>query len=306
MNSSLRDKYYTIKLILAFGAIYLIWGTNYLANAIALKSFSPFVLVTCRYFIAGCILAIYAFYKNLTWPCRHDSIVIGISGILMLGLGSGMVALAQLYISSGYAAAVTATGSLWFVILDRKRWPYYFSNPYVIGGLVAGLGGIIYFSYLTNKPGGMRNWLGTIIILAAAVIWVVGALFMQYNMKGRSSTVTTTAIQLFAASGISSIAALIRGEWFDLRLNMVSQGSWLALSYLVIMGSLIAFSAYNWLIRVQPPAVVSTHSYVNPIVAIFTGWLFVGEQVTTEQSVVYAGVLLSVLVVQLKKPKFYN
>jgi len=303
MNSSIKDKYYFIKLTLAFGAIYIFWGTNYLGNAIALKSFSPFVLVTSRYFFAGCILAIYAFYKKLTWPSRHDIKVMGVSGILMLGLGSGMVALAQLYISSGYAAAVTATESLWFVILDRKRWPYYFSNPYIIGGLVAGLGGIFYFSYLTNKPGEVRNWLGTIIILAGAIIWVAGALFMQYNLKGKSSTVTTTAIQLFAASGISSIVALFRGEWSDLRLNQVSQESWAALFYLVVLGSLIAFSAYNWLIRVQPPAVVSTHAYVNPIVAIFAGWLFEGERITIEQSVVYAGVLLSVLVVQWKKPK---
>ena len=301
-----RKRYSKILILLAFCAIYFVWGTTYLANLFALKGFPPFILAVFRYLSAGILLALYAVFSGLRWPDASDFKTLAISGIMMLVGGSGLVAYAQLYIGSGYAAAIIATEPLWFVLLDRKRFKMYFSRIWILIGLVVGFAGIAWYSFFSPESAnatGSSHWSGTILLMLGSVFWVLGALYADRHLKADSPNVTGTAIQLFAASGISVVIAFFRDEWTDFTWTGISTEGWAGFGYLVVMGSVVAFLAFNLLIKAQPPAIVSTHTYVNPVVAIFMGWLIVGEKISLTQGLGLAGVFVGVLLIQLNKPK---
>lgn len=148
-----------------------------------------------------------------------------------------------------------------------------------------------------------QHWIGTILLVLASMFWVVGTLYGNNSIEEGTSNITGSAIQLLASSLIAAIMAAIRGECTSFEISAVTTKGWAGLAYLIVMGSLVAFLAFNWLVRVQPPAIVSTHTFVNPVVAIFMGWLIVGEKISTLQMIALTGVLISVLIIQLKKPK---
>ncbi|RZM30576.1 MAG: EamA family transporter [Pedobacter sp.] len=295
-----------ILVILAFFAVYFIWGTTYLANTFALKGFPPFLLAAFRYLAAATLLAAYATARGLTWPSMRESGPLSISGILMLVGGSGIVVFAQQYINSGYAAAIVATEPLWFIIFDRSRWKLYLSNKWVLAGLAIGFGGIGWFSLLSSSSQGNattnNHWLGTALLLLSSMLWVMGTLYGNRVKKPSASNLTRSAVQLLAASIVSLALALFRGELANWNISSVTAQGWGGLGYLVVMGSLVAFLAFNWLVKVQPPAVVSTHTFVNPMVALLMGWLIASEQVQYRQLIAFVVVLLGVLIIQLKKP----
>jgi drug/metabolite transporter (DMT)-like permease len=301
-----KDIRYRILVALAFIAIYFVWGTTYLANTIALRGFPPFLLAVFRYAAAGLLLAAYAVFTGIKWPTLHEIRTLSISGVLMLVGGSGIVVFAQQYIGSGYAAAIVATEPLWFILFDRKRWQLYFSNPWILTGLALGFAGIVWFSFLStssNDPvNGNEHWIGTGLLLLASVLWVVGTLYGNKSFNSGTSNITGSSIQLFAAAIVSLLIAILWGESSRLKLNAIPTEGWIGLAYLVIMGSLVAFLAFNWLIKVQPPAIVSTHTFINPIVAIFMGWAILNEQVQFLQIVAFLIVMIGVVIIQLKKP----
>lgn len=286
----------------AFTAIYFVWGTTYLANLFALKGLPPFGISCFRYLGAGIVLAIWIKYKKLPLPDRHSFKVLCISGILMLVGGSGLIVFAEQYIKSGYAAALVATEPLWFVLFDRKRWAFYFSNWLIVSGLLLGFAGITLFACFAPAGGAADGqWThlvgGTLIVLLSAILWVCGTLYANAHLPEGSSNITNTGIQLLAAGVFSGLVALARGEWSTFSFSAVSMEAWGGWLYLMVMGSLVAYLAFTWLVTVQPPAIVSTHTFVNPVVAIVMGWLIADEQVTTKQvialSIAFAGVLLA-------------
>lgn len=294
-----------ILVILAFFSVYFIWGTTYLAAAFALKGFPPFLLAMFRYAIAGILLTVYAASRGLRFPAGKELRVLSISGILMLVGGSGLVIFAQLYIVSGYAAAIIATEPLWFILFDRKRWKVYFGNPWILFGLVVGFAGVACFSFLApaENAAASQHWIGTTILVLASILWVVGTLYASSSFSEGTSNTTGSAVQLFAAAAVSLLIGSFRGEWAGFDLGEISAAAWSGLAYLVIMGSLVAFLAYNWLVKVQPPAIVSTHTFVNPVVAIFMGWLVAHEKVSFAQLMALLAVLVGVVIIQLKKPR---
>jgi len=289
----------------AFFAIYFVWGTTYLANLFALESIGPFILSCLRYIIAGLLLAGWSVLKKLSWPDLSMIKVLAISGTIMLVGGSGLVVFAEQYISSGYAAVIIATEPLWFVILDKKRWKFYFSDTRVISGLLIGFAGVALFSYLSpvGNPAeeNSHKLMGTIIVLISAVLWVSGTLYANKRIKSGSANFTNTSIQLLSAGLVSGLIAIGTGEWSTFSVNEVSAKAWGGLGFLVIMGSLVAYLAFNWLITVKSPAIVSTHTYVNPIVAIFIGWLLANERIAFNQIIALGIVLIGVILTQLSK-----
>ncbi|MGH2622901.1 MAG: EamA family transporter, partial [Sphingobacterium sp.] len=197
-------------LILAYLAIYVVWGTTYLANQFTLQGFQAFQLSGFRFIAAGTILLLLSPIKQVGWPTVRAFKVYSISGILMLVGGSGLVVYAQEYISSGYAAVLVATEPLWFIILDKKNWRQYFSNFYVIIGILVGFAGIVLFIWHT--PGNTTEVQGisingTIIALLSSVLWVIGALYAKNNISPAKDTSFRTAIQLFAAGLFAFILA---------------------------------------------------------------------------------------------------
>jgi drug/metabolite transporter (DMT)-like permease len=296
-------------IIVAFIAIYFIWGTTYLANLFALEGIPPFIISCIRYLVASLILMAWAKAKRAPLPGWQSIRVLGISGILMLVGGSGLIVYAEQYVNSGYAAVLVATEPLWFVLLDRKRWQEYFSNRMVLGGLILGFIGIALFACLTPMDRSRsidKTWMivGTIIVLVSAILWVTGTLYSNRRKEVGSSNIMNTSIQLLAAGVFSGLVALVKGEWITFSFSAVPINAWGGLLYLIVLGSVLAYLAFTWLVTVQPPAIVSTHTFVNPVVAIFTGWLIAGEHITTKQSLGLVLAFAGVILTQVGKNKF--
>jgi len=291
-------------LVLAFAAVYFVWGTTYLANLFALKAIPPFIISALRYVIAGLLLGVLAYSRSQSFPKAQETRDLTISGILMLVGGSGLVVVAEQYISSGSAAVIVATEPLWFVLLDYPRWKLYFSNKKIVAGLLIGFSGIVLFAQFTPVPQGIQTantLLGTALVLAAAILWVIGTLFTARRIQPGRYTFWHTTIQLLAAGAFAGLIAMINGEWQRFEPQSVPLMAWGGLAFLIVFGSLIAYLAFAWLVTVQPPAIVSTHTYVNPVVAVLIGWLAVGEPITGLQIVALVIVLAGVVLTQLSQ-----
>lgn len=296
-------------LILAFIAVYFVWGTTYLANLYALKAMPPFIISALRYLMAGLLLGILAFSKNQVFPQGKQIRDLSISGILMLVGGSGLVVVAEQYITSGSAAVIVATEPLWFVLLDYPRWKLYFKDKNIIIGLLIGFAGIALFAQFSpvstsHESQSTDQLVGTAIVLAGAVSWVSGTLFASRRIKPGSYSLWHTTIQLIAAGLFSAFVALVNSEWDGFVWQAVPQQAWGGLAFLILFGSLIAYLAFAWLVTVQPPAIVSTHTYVNPLIAVLIGWLVAGEQVAGLQLIALVIVLAGVVLTQLSKTRF--
>lgn len=296
MNRSLIDK---TKLFSAYLAVYVIWGTTYLAVLWGLDGMEPFVLSTLRYVFAGALLLGWALLRRHRWPGFGIIKVSLISGTLMLVGGSGLVVVAETYIGSGHAAVVIATEPLWFLLLDRRRWRSYFSNRFVVIGLIMGFVGVAMFSHLTpdsHSQDENSTLLGTLITLAGSVLWVVGTLYADRHPEVRKYPHTLiTGIQLAGAGVVCAFISLLLGDWVGFSFDGITAQAWGGLIFLIVMGSIVAYAAFMWLITVQPPALVSTHTYVNPIVAVIAGALLANEEITLMQSVSLLVVLFGVI-----------
>jgi len=301
-----KKKVSWLALLLAFTGIYFVWGTSYLAIVYALKAIKPFTISALRYLAAGLILTAWVYFKKQRWPGWHDRRVLIISGILMLSGGSGLVVVGEQYISSGFAAVIMATEPLFFVLFDRQRWPMYFSGKWIIVGLLLGFAGIALFAYFA--PSGAtavrsNPVAGTLITLFSAMCWVTGALYANRKLSSGTGNLVNSAVQLLAAGVFSGAIAGLKGEWPALLTTAIPASAWAGLFYLVIMGSLVAYLSFNWLMTVQPPAIVSTHTYVNPVIAVLVGWLFASEQISLPQLISLAIVLAGVMITQFNKQK---
>ncbi|MBD1393784.1 EamA family transporter [Mucilaginibacter glaciei] len=281
----------------AFFNIYIIWGSTYLAVAYGLQGFPPFILVGLRYLSAGTLMLTWCKIKGEKFPEFKFIWKQALSGTLMLVGGTGMIAWAEQYISSGQAAILVATEPLMFLLIDRKRWGEYFSNRYILAGLVIGFTGIFLFLKLgvaVTHPSPMAT-IASVVVLFSAMLWVFGSLIIKDN-KGDSSTVMNASIQLLAASFVCAIVVACKGEYAGFSFGKVSLPAWGGLVFLIVMGSLVAYLSFIWLISIKPPAIISTHTYVNPVVAVFLGWLFIKESVNTAQLlslfIILAGILL--------------
>ncbi|MBW8687534.1 EamA family transporter [Chitinophaga rhizophila] len=287
-------------IILAFMAVYIVWGTTYLAVIYGLRGFPPFMLSALRYLMAAILLLSWCLYKRMPWPGWSVIKVCIVSGILMLVGGSGIVAWAEQYVTSGQAAIVIAAEPFVFLLADRKRWREYFGNAFILTGLLVGFGGIILFfgggsSAAQPETGVSMQWVGYGAILLGTVFWVAGALHAEGNLNKRIPNVLSSGIQLLAAAIASGVLSGATGEWSGFHFERVPLQAWAGLLYLVFFGSLIAYMAFTWLITVRPPALVSTHTYVNPVVAVLMGWAFVNEQLSWMQLLAMFVILVGVL-----------
>lgn len=305
MNQAIVPRFW---LVLAFVAVYFVWGTTYLANLYALKAIPPFVISALRYLVAGLLLASLAYSKDLPFPSGKEIRDLAISGIVMLVGGSGLVVVAEQYITSGSAAVIVATEPLWFVLLDQPRWKLYFSDKRIIAGLLIGFTGIVLFAQFSPDTARAEDQLtnqllGMGIVLAAAILWVGGTLFASRRIKPGSYSLWHTTIQLGAAGLFATFIALVNGEWAAFEWHLVPLPAWGGLAFLIVFGSLIAYLAFAWLVTVQPPAMVSTHTYVNPMIAVLIGWLVADELITSLQVISLAIVLTGVVLTQLSKTR---
>lgn len=288
--------------VLAFLAIYIVWGTTYLAILFGLKGFPPFILSALRFGTAGLLLLVWCGLRGESLPAWRDCKVPCIGGIVMLVGGSGLVAWAEQYVTTGQAAIVIATEPFLFLLLDKKRWPQYFSGKRVVIGMLVGFAGIVLFFLFAKVQAGetvtpVWKAVGYAVLAISTVFWVGGSLYSKSRTPKHLSNTVTTAVQLVAAGLFSALLGAATGEWRQFSFANVGAKAWGGLLYLIVMGSLVAYLAFTWLLSIRPPAIVSTHTYVNPVVAVVMGWFVAHEPITTVQAGALALVLAGVMLV---------
>jgi drug/metabolite transporter (DMT)-like permease len=292
-------------IILAFASLYLIWGSTYLGIMIAIKSIPPFFMVAARFLGAGIILFTWCLFQGEKLPSFKTFCTIGLGGILMLFLGNGAVTWSEQYVPTGLAAIVVASVPLWFVLLDKKHWKYNFSNKFIIAGIIVGFAGVLML--FTGKgsidlSGSKMKVISFFVLIVGTIGWAVGSLYSKYKVV-EASTSMKVAVQMIVAGIVGVLAAILRNEQKDFVMSNVSWPSIIALLYLVIMGSLVAYMSYIWLLSVRPASLVGTYAYVNPVVAVFLGWLILDEAITTQQVVALVVILAGVILVNFSSDK---
>jgi drug/metabolite transporter (DMT)-like permease len=289
----------------AFAAVYLIWGSTYLGILLAIKTIPPFLMAGSRFFIAGLLLLVWALLKGEQIPDKSSLWKISLSGILMLSIGNASLAWVEQYLPSGLAAIIVAMVPLWFVLLDKRQWKFYFSNKQIIIGLIIGFAGVIVLfsgksaaSLFADK----MKLISLIALLIACISWTAGSLYSKYQ-KIQGSTLMKVAIQMIAASLIIFIAGFIFNEQKNFSIANVSGESVAALIYLIIMGSLVAYMAYIWLLSIRPASLVGTYAYVNPVVAVFLGWLIANESISVQKIIGLLIIIAGLVIVNISKEK---
>jgi len=288
---------------LAFAAVYIIWGSTYLAILLGLKGLPPLLLCAFRFLLAGILLFGWCLWQGEKFPAQNSIRINSLCGILMLFGGVGSVSWAEQYISSSLAAVIVTALPFWFVIFDRKKWSFYFSNKFIIGGLVLGFAGVILLLGFENSPHQAIHKTGnqlaaSLIILAGGIAWACGSLYSKYHVTG-NTILMNGAVQLLIAGIFSFAVSGLAGEWKNFQFTHVSTESWLAVLYLVTMGSIVTYVSYLFLLKVRPAAQVSTYVYINPIVALFLGALIAQERITGIKIIGLLIILCGVLLVNI-------
>jgi drug/metabolite transporter (DMT)-like permease len=286
---------------LAFSNIYIIWGLTFIAIAYGLNGFPPFILSGFRFLAAGLLIFGYLRSKGETARVLSNWKKNAITGILILTGGTGLVGWGEQYISAAEAAIAIATGPFWFIAIDKKNWRKYFSDKWIPIGLLIGFIGLVLFlgGSITNHVQSSSNTLrivAFVVLALSSVLWVIGSLYSKNN-PARQSTFMNIAQQLISAGLASLLIALFTGEWNDFSSTNIPLSAWVGLIFLILFGSVIAYISYIWLLTVKDAAIVSTHTYINPVVTVVAGWLIANEVINGRQFtgliVILVGVLLT-------------
>ncbi len=273
--------------LVAFAAIYVIWGSTYLAIAVAVETVPPLLMVGLRFLAAGSLLLAVALLRGEAWPQRAAWLASTRQSLFVLG-AYGLLAWAELRVASGAAAVLSATSPMFVVLLDvrvRRR-------AAARVGVGLGLLGVLLLSSSWRSGGGLDAW-GSLAILGSGLLWGAAAVRAKATVAP-GSTLMAAAMELLTGSvfllGIAMLLGESGGGW------SVSGRSLLALAYLVVFGSVVAYTAFHWLLQVSSPALVTTHAYVNPVIALALGAMLHGEVVGSTELAATALVLGSVAV----------
>jgi drug/metabolite transporter (DMT)-like permease len=289
----------------AFAAVYLIWGSTYLAILLAIKTIPPFFMAGSRFIIAGLILLLYAVFKGERIPDLKSVLKISLAGILMLSVGNALVAWVEQYLPSGLVAILVATVPLWFVVLDKRQWSFHFSNKQIVIGLIVGFAGVLLLFAGKGSADlfdSRMKIISLFLMLACTIGWTIGSLYSKYQTI-QGSTLMKVAIQMAAAGIVNFIGGFALNEQQHLNFQNITRESVGALVYLIVMGSLVAYLAYIWLLSIRPASLVGTYAYVNPVVAVFLGWLIADEHVNAQKIIGLLIVIAGLVIVNLSKEK---
>ncbi|GAA4870882.1 EamA family transporter [Kitasatospora terrestris] len=280
----------------ALGIVYVVWGSTYLAIRVVVETIPPFLSASARFLVAGALLA-----ALVAWRQGPSALRVGgrqfasaaLVGVLLLIGGNGLVVLAERTVPSGLTALLVASVPLWVVLLRRaagRRTP-----AATVGGVLLGLVGLL----VLTSPGltGEVRLTGLLMVVAAALVWAFGSFLAGY-LPMPANPFAASVYEMLTAGVGAGLLALARGEQRHFDPAAVSTASWFALAYLFTFGSLVAFTAYAWLLQRAPLPLVATYAYVNPVVAVVLGWLILAEPLTWPivlgGAIVVAGVCLVV------------
>jgi drug/metabolite transporter (DMT)-like permease len=268
--------------IIAFAALYVIWGSTYLGIRFAIETVPPFLMAGARFLLAGIIMYAIAWSQGIgksTWVNWRTSLIIG--ACLLLG-GNGGVTISEKYIDTGLAALIVAIVPIYMVLLGWVSGIAPRPSPIVWIALAGGFLGIgILFGPALHFPSnhGPNPAIGISILLVTSFIWSAGSIYSRHS-KHAASPFLTAAQQMVCGGTLLLLAGVVAGEVPHLYLSSISMSSLIAFVYLVLIGAVVGYTAYIWLLRHCDPAKVATYAYVNPIVAVLLGTFFAGEKVT--------------------------
>jgi len=291
-----------LRIWIALLAVYIVWGSTYLAIRLAIETLPPFLMAGVRFVIAGVVLYAWARWRGASRPTRSHWLAAAIVGGLMLLGGNGGVTWAEQRVPSGLTAVLIATVPLWIALLE---WLQGGARPTARAavGLMMGLAGIA----LLVSPGELAgakgiDLVGAAVLLVASLSWAIGSLYSRHARLS-PSPLLATAMEMLSGGVLLLLAELVTGQASDLDPSRISLQSILALLYLIVFGSLVAFTAYVWLLRVTIPAHAATYAYVNPIVAVFLGWALGGEPLTARTLLAAAVIVGAVVIITSSQPR---
>lgn len=287
------------RLVIAFAALYVIWGSTYLAIAIAIETIPPFSMAAVRFLVAGGVLFLWARSRGAPAPTRAQWQSAAVIGTLLLLVGNGGVVWAEQRVASGLTALVVGAEPLWVVVLDWMRRGGRRPSLGVAVGLITGFAGLALLIAPAELGGAAVDPVGALVLVVATVGWAIGSIYSRHADTPAAPLMATGA-NMLAGSAALVIAALLNGELTRLDVTAISLRSATAVAYLIVFGAVVGFTAYIWLLRNTSLARASTYAYVNPVVAVFLGWLILGEAVTPRTIlaaviIVAAVVMISVL-----------
>jgi len=298
-------------LIAGFAAIYIIWGSTYLGIRIAVESMPAFLMASSRFIIAGGIVAAFIALTRgfkATPKQWRDNAIIG--GFLCLG-GNGLVSWAEEKVPSGIATLIISAGPVFIVLMDwavlaclkdgaRGTRP----NALTFAGLALGFAGLAILvgpDVMTMGVNGLDPW-RVLGLLGATLFWGVGMMIMRYTREP-AEPFTASGIQMICGSGWLLLASIATGELSRFDPSLITGRSIVAWAYLVVFGSLIGFSTFTWLMKHSTPAKVSTYAYVNPVVAVFLGWLVLHEPISPRLFLAATIIIAGVALITIAKSK---
>lgn len=297
-----HDRVPRFQLVIGFLAVYLIWGSTYLAIRFTIETIPPLFSAAIRFLIGGTLLYAYARFSGaiaatkLQW--RNSAVI----GLLLVVGGTGTVTWAEQYVPSGLAALMVAAMPFWMVLIEWIRPEGRRPVTSVVLGLVLGFVGIIILiGPIQLAAEGITGILGTAALLLATLSWASGSIYSRH-IDLPESKLLSVGIQMLAGGVVLGILAGVTGEFPQVDFSAMTLKSIGGLFYLAIIGSL-AFVAYVWLLKVTTPAKASTYAFVNPVVAVFLGWLLGGEEITARTIVAATVIVSAVAVITVYKDK---
>ena len=278
---------------LSLATIYLVWGSTYLAMRVTDRTMPPFLMSSARFFLAGIVL--YALTRSGSRPTLREWTACIIAGAALLAVGNAGVAWAETRIASGLAALIVAAIPLYVAVMDRIVFGRRLSVVAIVG-LGIGFGGVA----LLVRPSGAGNVFASLVLLGTTSAWAAGSLYAR-GAPLPKNPLRAASMQMLAASVIAASVGLIRGEPAQLNASSFGTHQLLAFAYLVVFGSLVAFSAYAWLLKNVRISTVATYAFVNPVVAVALGAAFLGEPITPTTLAAGAAIVLAVVLIVIGK-----
>lgn len=292
--------------MLAYFLIYVVWGSTYYFIGVCLRDLPPFVLGAVRFSVAGGALLAVCRWRGERLLNKKLVLKSAVCGIVLLFIDQAVIMFAQRFVSSSLVAIVASSTAVWIMLLDVPAWRRNFKSLATVSGMLLGFLGVALLyaeQLLTEGQNGAHSEYGVLLLVGGCVSWACGTLYSKYGSSAEEEVggLAGAAWQMVSASVVFGLCAGVTDGFADVDLPSVSMSTWLSLAYLIIFGSLMAYTAYVWLLKVRPASEVATHAYVNPVVAVVLGAGLGGERVTAVQLAGLAVILLSLALVNRKR-----
>ena len=288
------------RVLLGLLTLYLVWGSTYLGIAIAVETIPPFLMAGVRFLTAGLILLAWSMAREgraFVPPTRRQWRDSAIVGSLLIGGGMGLVAFGEQTVPSGITALLIAMMPVWVAVLGRIFLGERLPRPAVVGIVVGFVGVAILIGPSAFGGQGALEPIGLAAILLSPIAWASGSLFASHRAELPRRPLVATGVQMLIGGALLLVVGIATGELGQLQIDAVSRDSFIALLYLTVIGSLVAYTTFGWMLRVAPLPFVSTYAYVNPVIAVILGFLIAGEAIDPRTVVAGAVIVAAVAMI---------